>query len=150
MLPVEAFDLRADGRRRAARCRACRPALALTRTCTTCGEAKPLDAFYVRRSGLQAGRLHASCKTCQKARAAETYRRSRKTRESPSYGTDAIRGVLEVGHDDRCIVWEPGPNGPCMYVTADHCPCETFATHGDCAHRRKALELLTTHERRAA
>jgi len=41
-----------------------------TKTCSRCGEAKPLDAFYVYGPNCpsRAGRVHAACKECEKAK----------------------------------------------------------------------------------
>ena len=54
------------------------PASASVGTCTRCGETKPADQFYVRRSGASVGRLTSWCKAC----IAEDYRRAREKRKA--------------------------------------------------------------------
>lgn len=49
------------------------------KTCTKCGETKPLTEFYMIHSGIRAGRYHARCRKCQSVHEAR-YRAKNKER----------------------------------------------------------------------
>lgn len=132
----------------------------MDRRCATCGETLPPSAFYA--TGIQ-----RSCRACVRSQRDRAIRRSIRRRrrdqreaiarrqaelaaQAEREGAIAamlardIRAVVDCGHPERCIVWEPGPGGFCAFVTPDACPCETSDQHGDCGHRRAAAELLGT------
>ena len=121
------------------------------KTCSSCGEFKPAEAFAVRKSG-RAGHLVAYCKVCnsakqtaRKARDKSIYERvERPSKLRRQYGiTVAEYDVMLANQQGKCaICFSPRPGSRTRHFHVDHCH-QTGVVRGLLCHKcNRAIGLF--------
>jgi hypothetical protein len=107
--------------------------------CPSCSEVKPLADFYIRKSGVDAGRPLARCKPCHRTTGQHGYatKHSRRALErlvERLYNVSPERyRAMRQQQDGRCAICrELPPDGVALQVDHDHACCPGEASCGAC------------------
>ena len=108
-----------------------------TKSCTKCGETKPMAEFYLRRASDPSGPRRTTCKACESAAAA------RRRAEGPSLTSELVRFGMSnpdlLSERNRAIVFTDEPIDPAIIAMV-------HARRAKEAKRQRRVELRRSKE----